>query len=229
MVRGSRGRASILLLVVLALIVAVGYTVIAGTAVYQQLDSGRQELVAAQGTLAAASRASDRGKLTAAATQLKRAQDDFTGAQDRVRHDVALQAIARVGLAGRQLDATAHLAAIGADISHAGEAVAAIAIQVADLTQQYAGRPLTPDDLQGLLGQAQGIAGHYAGSARAIGQDLRAAHAERSAVNIDALLPPLKDAYNQVDAALNEADTAFLRYQDVRRLILDLLGISIPL
>jgi len=82
-----------LLLVVLALIVAVGYTVIAGTAVYQQLDSGRQELVAAQSTLAAASRASDRGKLTAAATQLKRAQDDFTGAQDRVRHDVALQAM----------------------------------------------------------------------------------------------------------------------------------------
>ena len=40
------------------------------------------------------------------------------------------------------------LAAVGADMSRAGEGAAAMAIQVAALKPKYAGRALTTDDLQ---------------------------------------------------------------------------------
>jgi hypothetical protein len=216
-------------LVILAILAAIGYAGFASLAIYRQIDRGRQELVAAQAILAAAGGASDPQSLTDTATQLKRAESDFRAAGNRARHDAALRAAGQVALAEHQIDAVAHLAVIGADISRAGESAAAIAIQVAQLRQAYAGRSLTPDTLQTLLGQAQGIAANYAGAARAIGQELRDAHAQRSAVSTSGLLPPLRDAYDQVDAALGEADTAFLRYQNVRRAISDLLGVSIPL
>src|SRR5207237_6815689 len=117
--------------------------------------------------------------------------------------------------AGRNLDAVTHLAAIGADMSRAGEAAAAVAIQVAGLKQQYAGRALTPDDLQIILQQAQGIAKDYSASTQAIGQQLRAAHAERAEVTTTDLVGPLKDAYDAVDDALAQEETAVLPFSDL--------------
>src|ERR1700682_1807460 len=123
----------------------------------------------------------------------------------------------------RTRDAASHLRAMGADMSGAGGAAAAVAIQVVGLKQQYAGRALTPDDLQVILQQAQGIAKDYSASTQAIGQQLRAAVAERAQVTTTDLVGPLKDAYDAVDRALAEADTAFLRFQDVRQVLSDFL------
>jgi hypothetical protein len=218
----------VIAIVVLGLLAALGYTAFAGATVYVQLDRGRRELVAAQGSMSAATRSVDPVQLRAAATQLRLAEGDFSDARRRSRDDPALRLVSGVPGAGRQLDAIAHLAAIGADVSRAGEAAAAVAIQVVALEQRYAGRPLTPDDLQILLQQAQGLASQYSASTQAIGQQLRAAHAERAQVTTTGLAPPLRDAYDEVDRALADADTAFLRYQDVRQVLSDFLGVRLP-
>ncbi len=220
------GCSAVIALVVLVL--AVGYTGYAGTTVYQQLDSGRAELVAAQAGISAASQSGDPAQLRAAAAQLKLAERDFTDAGRRSRDDPALRVAGGVPGAGHNLDAVTQLAAIGADLSRAGEAAAAVAIQAAALKQQYAGRALTPDDLQVVLQQAQGIARDYSASTHAIGQELRAAHAERAQVTTTDLVGPLRDAYDAVDRALAEADTAFLRFQDVRQVLSDFLGVRLP-
>jgi hypothetical protein len=222
------GRAAIVAIVLLGLLAAVVYTGYAGTTVYQQLDSGRQELVAAQAGMGAAAQSGDPARLRASAAQLKQAEQDFSDAGRRAGSDPALRLVGGIPAAGRNLDAVTHLAAIGADMSRAGEAASAVAIQVAGLKQQYAGRALTPDDLQVVLQQAQGIAKDYSASTQAIGQQLRAAHAERAQVTTTGLVSPLKDAYDAVDAALAQADTAFLRFQDVRQVLSDFLGVRLP-
>ncbi|HEV2014087.1 MAG TPA: hypothetical protein VGR77_09430 [Candidatus Dormibacteraeota bacterium] len=224
----KRGRGLLAAIVILGLLGALGYTAYAGAAVYQDMDRGGQALVAAQRSMSAATGAADPAQLQGAATQLKLAEQDFSDAGRRSSNDPALRLVGGIPGAGRQLDASTHLAAIGADISRAGEGAAAVAIQVAALEQKYAGRALTPDDLQSLLQQAQGIAADYSASTKAIGQQLRAARGERAQVNPADLVGPLKDAYNEVDLALAEADTAFLRYQDVRRVLSDFLGLRLP-
>jgi hypothetical protein len=110
----------------------------------------------------------------------------------------------------------------------AGEGAAAVAIQLAGVKQKYAGRALTPDDLQIALQQAQTIARDNSASTRAIGRQLRAAHAERAQVTTTDLVAPLREAYAEVDRMLAEADTAFLRYQDVRQVLSDFLGVRLP-
>src|ERR1700674_3595533 len=180
--RAHRGRGAVIAIAMLALLAAVGYTAYAGTTVYRQLDSGRQELVAAQASMSAAAQAGDPAQLQAAAARLKPAEQDFNDAARRSSNDPALRLVSGIPGAGPQLEASTHLAAIGADMSRAGEAAAAVAIQVAALQQKYAGRALTPDDLQTLLQQAQGIATDYSASTKAIGQQLRAAHSERAKV-----------------------------------------------
>ena len=215
-------------IVVLALLVAGGYTASAGNAVYQDLDGGRQALVAAQASMTAATRTGDTVQLQDAAAQLQLAERHFNDARVRSSSDPALLAVGRLPRAGGQLAASTHLAAIGADMSRAGEAAAAVAIQVAALKQKYAGRPLTVEDLQAALQEAQAIAGTYSASIQAIGQQLRAAHAERSQVDTNALVGPLKDAYVAVDRALADSDTSFARYQDVRKVLSDFLGAKLP-
>jgi hypothetical protein len=222
------GIARLLVVAVLALLLAGGYTAYAGDRVYQSLQSGRQELVAAQAKITAAQHSGDVAQLQSAATQLAQAERDFTDAEQRARTDPGLRIAGSVDATQRQIDGAAHLAAIGADLSRAGEAAAAIALQVAQLKQHYAGRPLTPDDLQALLQQAQAIAVNYKGSIDQIGRELKAAHAERTQVTTTGLVSPLRSAYDQVDRALDEADTAFLRYQDVRRVLSDLLNVPLP-
>jgi hypothetical protein len=185
-------------------------------------------LVAAQASMSADARSADPASVQAAAAQLKQAERDFNEAGQRSRNDPALRLLGGVSPAGRQLDAIVHLAAIGADMSRAGESAAAVAIQVAGLKQKYAGRALTPDDLQVLLQQAQTIARDYSASTRAIGVQLRTAHTERAQVRSTDLVSPLRNAYDEVDRALAEADTAFLRYQDVSQVLSDFLGIRLP-
>jgi hypothetical protein len=226
--RAHPAPAVVIAIVVLGLLAMVGYTGYAGTTVYRQLDSGHQELVAAQADMTAAAQSADPAQFRAAAAQLRLAELDFSDAGQRSRHDPALRLVGGIPAAGRHLDAIAHLAAIGADMSRAGEAAAVVAIQAAGLKQQYAGRALTPDDLQSVLQQAQGIARDYSASTQAIGQQLRAAHAERAQVTTTDLVGPLRDAYDAVDAALAEADTAFLRFQDVRQVLADFLGVRLP-
>ena len=206
----------------------VAYTGYAGTTVYQQLESGRQELVAAQAGMRAAKLSIDPTQLQASAAHLRLAERDFSEAGRRARNDPALRVVAGLPAAGRNLDAVTHLAAIGADMSRAGEAATAVAIQVAGLKQQYAGRALTPDDLQVLLQRVQAIAKDYSASTQAIGQQLRDAHAKRAEVTTADLVGPLKDAYDAVDTALAQADTAFLRFQDVRQVLSDFLGVRLP-
>jgi hypothetical protein len=226
--RADHGRGAVVAIIVLALLAIGAYTGYAGTQVYQHLDSGRQELVAAQAGIKAASQSGDAAQLRAVSAQLRQAEADFAQAGRQTRNDPALRLAGGVPGAGRNLDAATHLAAIGADMSRAGEAAAAVAIQVASLKQQYAGRTLTPDDLQVVLQQAQGIAKDYSASTQAIGQQLRAAHAERAGVTTTDLVGPLRDAYDAVDAALAQADTAFLRFQDVRQVLSDFLGVRLP-
>src|SRR5256714_9412253 len=223
-----QGRAGIVAIVLLAVLAAVVYDGYAGTTVYQRLESGRQELAAAQAGMSAARLSIDPAQLREAAAHLRQAERDFSEAGRRARNDPALRAIAGLPAAGRNLDAVTHLATIGADMSRAGEAATAVAIQVAGLKQQYAGRALTPDDLQVVLQQAQGIANDYSASTQAIGQQLRDAHAKRAEVTTTDLVGPLEDAYDAVDAALAQADTAFLRFQDVRQVLSDFLGVRLP-
>ena len=223
-----RGRGAIIAIVALALVALVAYTGYAGTTVYQQLESGRQELVAAQAGMRAAKLSIDPTQLQASAAHLRLAERDFSEAGRRARNDPALRVVAGLPAAGRNLDAVTHLAAIGADMSRAGEAATAVAIQVAGLKQQYAGRALTPDDLQVLLQRVQAIAKDYSASTQAIGQQLHDAHAKRAEVTTADLVGPLKDAYDAVDTALAQADTAFLRFQDVRQVLSDFLGVRLP-
>jgi len=226
--RAQPGRSAVIAIVLLALVAALGYTVIAGITVYGQLDSGRQELSAAQASMIAAAPSGDPTQLQAAAAQLRQAERDFSAAGRRSREDPALRVAGGVPAAGRQLTAIARLAAIGADMSRAAEAAATVAVQVAALKQKYAGRALKPDDLQVLLEEVQAIARDYSASTRAIGQQLQAAHTERAQVTTSGLVVPLQDAYDEVDRALAEADTAFRRYQDVRQVLSDFLGIRLP-
>ena len=218
----------LIFLVLIALLAGAGYTAYAGNNVYQRLDSGKQELVAAQASMKLAGRSGDVAALRSTAAELKQAEHDFTDAGDRVRHDPALQVAGGLPGARDQVDASAHLAAIGADLSRAGESAVVVAIQVGALKQQYAGRPLTADDLQALLRQAQNIATTYKGSIATIGEQLKAAHAERAQVTTTDLLPQLQHAYEEVDRALSDADVAFLRYQDVRGVLSDYLGVRLP-
>ena len=213
---------------IIAGLLAAGYTTYAGNRVYQSLESGHRQLVAAQASMNAAVHTADPRLLAAAAAQLKQAELDFDDANRRSRDDPALRFVGGVPAAGRQIDASAHLAAIGAEMSRAGEGAAAVAIQVAALRQKYAGRSLSADDLEAALAEAQTIARNYSASTRAIGEQLRAAHAERERVTTTDLVAPLRDAYDQVDRALVAADTAFLRYQDVRQLVADFLGVRLP-
>jgi hypothetical protein len=212
----------------LALLAGTGYTAYAGGSVYRSLDSGRQELVAAQSTIKSASQSGDVGQLQAAVGELQRAERDFNDAGTTAHHDIALRLVSGIPAAGSEVDASAHLAAIGADLSRGGEAAATVAVQVAALRQAYAGRSLSADDLQAILLQAQGIASTYSGSIQAIGRELRAAHEERAQVTTTDLVAPMRSAYDAVDAALAEADTAFVRYQDVRQVLSDLLGVQLP-
>jgi hypothetical protein len=215
-------------IVILVLLLFGGYTAAAGAAVYQDLEGGRQALVAAQASMTAATRTGDAVQLQDAAAQLQLAEGHFNDARGRSSTDLALRLASGIPSAGRQLEASTHLAAIGADMSRAGEAAAAVAIQVAGLKQKYAGRGLTADDLQAALQEAQAIARTYSGSIQAIGQQLHAAHAERVQVDTTRLVGPLKDAYDAVDRALAEADTSFRRYQDVRQVLSDFLGVALP-
>ena len=222
-----RRRGLIAAIVILALLLFAGYTAAAAAAVYQDLDGGRQALVAAQAGMKAATRTGDAGQLQDAAAQLQLAERHFNDARARSSTDPALRAVGRLPQAGGQLAASTHLAAIGADMSRAGEAAAVVAIQVAALRQKYAGKILTADDLQAALQEAQGIARTYGASIRAIDPQLRAAHTERSEVDTNALVGPLTDAYAAADRALAEADISFARYQDVRKVLSDFLGVQL--
>jgi hypothetical protein len=215
-------------IVILALLAAGGYTASAGAAVYQDLDGGKQALVAAQASMSAATTTGNPAELQSAADQLKVAERHFNDAQARSSTDLALRVVGGVPGAGRQLAASTHLAAIGADMSRAGQGAAEVAIQVAGLKQKYAGRPLSANDLDSALQEAQGIARTYSASIQAIGQQLRAAHTERAEVDTTPLVGPLKDAYDAVDRALAEADTSFRRYQDVRQVLSEFLGVRLP-
>lgn len=214
--------------ILLALIAATGYTAYAGGSVYRSLDSGRQQLVAAQATIKNASSSADVGQLQTAIAQLQSAEDDFKDAEARARNDPALRLASGVPTAGREVDASAHLAAIGADLSRAGQAAAMVAIQAAALKQTYRGRTLGADDLPAILAQAQTIASSYRGSIGAIGRELRAAQQERAQVTATDLVAPMRSAYDAVDQALAEADTAFARYQDVPQVLSDFLGVQLP-
>src|SRR5256885_14657323 len=123
-----RGRGAIIAIVALALLALVAYTGYAATTVYQQLEGGRQELVAAKADMSAAKLSIDPAQLRASAAHLRQAERDFSEAGRRARNDPALRALAGLPAAGRHPDALTHPAAVGADQSPAGEAATPLAV-----------------------------------------------------------------------------------------------------
>lgn len=222
-----RGGAALATVVVLALLIVVGYTSYATFSLYQDLENGRSALASAQASLIASQRSADPASLQSVAGQLQQAEHDFTDASQRARRDPSLRLAGALPGSRDQIDGAARLGAIGADLSRAGEAATTIALQVAALRLQYRST-LTPDDLQALLQRAQAIAVDYKASIEQIGAQLRAAHSERAQVTTTGLIGPLQNAYAEVDHALDQADTAFVRYQDVRSVLADLLGVALP-
>ena len=219
-----RGGAALGLLVLLAVLGGAGYTAYSADRLDQDFQQGRSELQAAQAALD--TRDASAALLQDAAGDLKQAALDFSNAEQRADTDPALRLFSVLPGTGQQVQAVAHLGAIGVDLSQAGEAAALVGLQVVDLKQQYAG-PLTAEGLAAVLQRAQSLAAKYQGSIEQIGRSLRAAHAERGQVSTTNLLPPLRHGYDQVDQALDQADTAFLRYQDPSQLIAAFFGASV--
>jgi hypothetical protein len=221
--RKAQGGAALGLLVLLAVLAGAGYTAYSADRLDQDFQKGRNELQAAQAALN--TRDASAAALQNAALDLKQAKLDFSNAQQRADNDPALRLFGVLPGTGEQVQAAEHLGAIGADLSEAGESAALIGLQLVDLKSQYPG-PLTAADLAAVLQRAQSLLAKYQGSIQQIGRSLRAAHAERTQVSTTNLLPPLRHAYDQVDQALDEADSAFLRYQDPSQLIAGFLGVS---
>lgn len=212
----------------LAAIAAAGYSAYAGSRVYQDLGGGRDHLLAGQADLAAAVKTGDQATLRGAADELQAADADFQSGAARLKTDVALQAGARFPAIQDQVQAAAHLAGIGHDMTRAGLAAEQIAEGAVALKQAYAGRVLAATDPAALAHDADALAQQYAAAAGDIGQDLKAAHRERAQVTATGLVPPLRMAYDQVDIALAAADDAFLQFQDPKRILSQLLGVALP-
>jgi hypothetical protein len=185
-------------------------------------------LVSAQAKLSSGLRSGTAGSIRSAQSDLTDAGHDFSAAYGSARNDPALRLLDGLPATGYQVEASRHLAAIGEDLTRAGQAVAQISLEIVNLKQAYGGRRITPDDLQALVQKAEELFRLYQASARLIGDDLRAAHQERSQVATTNLVLPLKSAYDRVDDALSRADQAFARFQDVPQLLTQLLGVSIP-
>lgn len=221
-----RGGAAPVVIVLAALLVAGGYSAFAANGAGQDLQHGRDELTAAQAALTAGQRSPDEAAIRRAISQLQDAERDFARARQRIEADPALRMLGTLPASSTQVEAAARLGAIGVDLSRAGQSAAAIALRLAALEQQDRGT-LTTADLQGLVQQAAAIATSYQGSIASIGAELNAAHAERAQVTTTGLLPPLRHAYDEVDRDLDQADSAFLRYQDVKQLLADFLGVAV--
>jgi hypothetical protein len=225
--RAGAGSARPFLFVLIAILACVAYGGYSLFAFYRTLDSGRQELLTAQARLSSTGQGSPQSPEQALAG-LRRSERDFNDARQRAREDPAFRALAAIPAGARQVDASASLAAVGADLSRAGESAGLIAVELDVLRRQYAGRSLTPAELPAALQEAQSTATRYAASAKTVAEQLKAAHSERAAVHTDGLLPPLSDAYLELDGLLAEADRALLRYQDVPALLSEMLGAALP-
>jgi len=227
---GARQRPPFFLigLLVVVLLAGAAYAAYAGASLYVHLHHGGDGLVSAQAKLSAGLRSGTPEAIRGAQSDLAGAGHDFSAAYGSARDDPAFRLLGGLPATGGQVEASLHLAAIGEDLTRAGQAVAQISLEIVNLRQAYAGRSLTPEDLQALLQKAEELTRLYGASARLIGDDLRAAHQERSQVVTANLVPPLKSAYYRVDEALSRADQAFVRFQDVRLLLSQLLGVSIP-
>ena len=224
----AAGRFALIAVLLVALLAVAGYTAYAGGSLYLHLHGGGDGLVSAQAKLSAGLRSGQAEAIRSAQSDLNEAGHDFAAAYGSARDDPAFRVLGGLPATGDQVEASRHLAAIGEDLTHAGQAVAQIGLEIVNLKEAYAGRALTPDDLQAMLQKAEGLARQYGASAHSIGDDLRAAHQERSQVVTTNLVPPLKSAYDRVDEALSQADQAFVRFQDVRQVMSQLLGVSIP-
>lgn len=218
----------LVLALLLAVLAVAGYTAWAGNAVYQDLSTGRDQLVLGQANLAAALKSGDVATLRAAAADFEAASTGFQNGSARLNHDVALQFGAQLPGSRDQVAASGHLAAIGYDMARAGAAAEQIGEGVVRLRDTYAGRQLTPDDLAALAREVDALAQRYAAAATAIGQDLKAAHQERAQVTTAALVAPLRAAYADVDTALAEADRALRQFQDPKQVLSQLFGVALP-
>src|SRR3989442_13737670 len=107
--RAGGGRGAVIAIVALALLALVAYTGFAGTTVYQQLDSGRQELVAAQAAMSSAKQSVDPAQLRASAAHLRQAEPNFSDPGRRARNDPPPPPGGGRPAAGRHRDPLAHL------------------------------------------------------------------------------------------------------------------------
>jgi hypothetical protein len=215
------------LLLVLVLVGAAGYTTVAGVRVYQGLDQGATLLASGQARLDSGVRAGDLGQVQAAERDLTAAEAQFVAAYNRLRSDPAVRAAGSVPTLGDQTKASAHLAAIGADMSRAGHSLSQIALEMLKLKETYSNQPPS-GSLEELRRQAQLLVKQYGALAQAALDQLKAAHQERAQVTTAGLIAPLQQAYQDVDTALAQADRELARYQDLRQAVSDFLGIALP-
>ena len=204
-----------------------GYSVAAGATVYQRLDTGRDHLVRARDILNEAARG-ELSQVPLALPELLDAEQAFMDAAGRVRGDIVFRSLGHVPAIHDQVRATAHLAAIGVDLSRALRPVAQGTEAAVQLKERYGGRPLTLAEGIVLLQQADALATQYAWVSGTVQTEVRAAHEERSLVKTTTLVPALRLAYDQVDETLALADDALLRYQNMRQVLSQVLGLELP-
>jgi hypothetical protein len=184
--------------------------------------------MSAQQDLELALRSGDPQAAVRASSALADSQEDFASAHSRTESDPGLRLLHALPAAGPQVDATGRLAAIGSELSRAGESAASITSDVLRLKQAYAGKTLTLANLSALRAQVDGLVVRSRSASQAVAAALGAAHAQRAQVKTTDLIPPLHSAYDQVDAALAQADEAYIRYGNVRLLVSQALGIPVP-
>ena len=215
------------MLLLLALVAAIGYLAWISSTVANDMRRGESRLVGAQQDLDEAVRQNNPLAAQRASTALAESRDDFTSARAKTQNDPGLRLLAALPAASSQVDATGRLAAIGTDLSRAGESAAGITSDVLRLKQAYAGKALTLQEVPALRAQVDALVARSQSASQSIAASLRAAHAERAQVKTTDLIPPLHSAYDQVDAALARADEAYVRYGNVRLMVSQALGIAI--
>ena len=213
------------MLLLLAVLAACAYLAWVSMALAKDMRGGEDRLVGAEADLELAVRRSDPQAAARASSALAQSHDDFAQARVKTQSDPGLRLLGALPAASSQVDATGRLAAIGSELSRAGESAAAITSEVLRLKQAYAGKTLTLQELPALRAQVDQLVARSRSASQAIAAALSTAHTQRAQVNTTDLIPPLRSAYDQVDGALAQADEAYVRYRDVRLLVSQVLNI----
>jgi len=205
---------------------AATYTTRSVASAIQPLETGRDHLLRVQAALDAVTHG-DTTQMDAARGDLRTAEAAFRQAGQRVNEDLAWRGFSRVPAVGDQVRAVSTLAAIGLELTGGFVPPADLVNDAVRLKARYEGRTLSRAEGLRLLQEAGALATRYAAAPDAVEARLRAAHEYRAEVRTTGLVPQLRTAYAELDAALAQADDAYLQYRDVRRVLTQYLGIHL--